>query len=58
MYCEDEGLPQFFETAVPKGVRRMDAGADESSVGYVTAAENLYKAGHLLDEWRIEDPLL
>ncbi len=26
------------------------------SEGYVTAAENLYKAGHLLDEKRIEDP--
>ncbi|MHA1484753.1 MAG: hypothetical protein ACTSPR_05495 [Candidatus Thorarchaeota archaeon] len=43
-------MRQFFETAVPKGVRRMDAEADGASVGYVTAAENLYKAGHLLDE--------
>ena len=31
---------------------------DSNLAGYVTAAENLYKIGHLLDEWRIEDPFL
>ncbi len=50
MYCEDEGMRQFFETTIPKGARRVDAGADGASGGYVTAAENLHKAGHLLDE--------
>ena len=31
---------------------------DSNLAGYVTAAENLCKIGHLLDEWRIEDPFL
>jgi hypothetical protein len=35
VYCEDEGMRQFFETTIPKGARRVDAGADGASGGDV-----------------------
>jgi hypothetical protein len=50
VYCEDEGMRQFFETTIPKGARRVDAGADGASGGYVTAAENLH--GDVKCPWR------
>ena len=34
MRCEYEGMRQFFETAIPKGARRVDVGADGASVGW------------------------